>query len=114
MARDTATLLRIYATRDRRFTTFEDHPPYTRLDGDAFRRFLAGLAEVGAIRVDRGDLRIDLFGKVAVATGVEPWELVAQRKAERGVSRFTMVLLRQGRRWRVVHEHFTRLPEQAR
>jgi ketosteroid isomerase-like protein len=112
-ALDVEGILRHYAVDDPRFTAFEDHPPYDRLDGNRFREFAAALTSLEEIKAEKYDIRIDLFGHMAIATGYERWSIKGPEGADRGRTRFTLVLERKPEGWRVVHEHFTRLPEEG-
>ncbi|MDJ0269324.1 MAG: nuclear transport factor 2 family protein [Aigarchaeota archaeon] len=109
--RDADTILRIYDADDPRFTAFEDHPPYHRIDGQAFKRFVNEvIGKLEELRIDRKDIRIDVFDGFAVATGVDEWSAKIEGQALSGVSRFTLVFRKTSDGWRVVHEHFSIVP----
>ncbi len=109
-AKDVKAILEVYDTNNPKFCTFEDDPHYLeRVDGEGFRKFVGGLAEVDSASIDREDVRVDFLGRaVAVVTGMDVWETKQSSKITKGRSRFTIVLWKKGK-WKVIHEHFTRL-----
>ena len=108
---DIQAILREYDLDDKRFSTFEDVPPYTRLTAAHFARFLEELSDLSDVNIKRYGQRIDLFGDFAVATGYDRWSFALKRQQMEGTSRFTIVLHRKEGRWKVVHEHFTKIPD---
>ncbi len=109
-AKDVKTILEVYDTNNPKFCTFEDDPHYLeRVDGEGFRKFLGGLGEVDSASIDREDVRVDFLDRaVAVVTGTDVWETKQSSKITKGRSRFTIILWKKGK-WKVIHEHFTRL-----
>jgi len=109
--RDISGILKLYAVEDRRFTAFEDHPPYSRIDGNQFRVFLEDmLSSVEEIKVDRQDIRVDLLDETAVVTGVDKWRVKMGGELLQGMSRFTLVFHKINNEWKIIHEHFSLIP----
>jgi len=100
------------------FTKFDENPPYTRQDSDdAFMHEQAAFANISDYHYDIEDLRVDLFGDVAVATfylsydGMVVNDYSFEGSTVSGKARVTMVLSRTNQGWRISHEHFSRYPE---
>jgi ketosteroid isomerase-like protein len=111
-AKDTKLILSIYDTEDAKFCTFEDIPPYSRINGTQFRNFINNLANLESSSIKRRDLRIDLItSDVAVVTGIDDWKIKQKNVETMGKSRFTIIFQKKGPTWKVVHEHFTNLPK---
>lgn len=108
--KDVKRILEIYDTRNPLFRTFEDDSEYLeKVDGEAFRRFVGGLAKLESSSIQRKDVRVDLLARnVALATGIDDWTSKKDNKTTRGRSRFTIVFRKNGT-WKVIHEHFTRI-----
>jgi hypothetical protein len=107
--KDLKKLLDVYDTYNPMFSIFEDIPEYLeRRDGAAFRKLVGGLSKFESY--ERKDVRVELLGRhVAVATGYDDWTSKTGRKVTEGRFRFTMVLKKSDRTWKVMHEHFTRI-----
>ena len=96
-----------------KFTKFDDAEPYDRQDAETTRRLereLVSAAEALAFRHE--ELKVDVFGPVAVATFVLDWAATmpdGQEYAAR--SRATLVLVEDGAEWKIVHEHFSPVPD---
>lgn len=109
-SKDARGILEIYDTHNPKFSAFEDAPHYLeRVDGQGFRKFVDGLADLEFSSMDRQDVRVDFLARsVAVVTGIDDWETRGHGKTSRGRSRFTIVFWKKGR-WKIIHEHFTKL-----
>lgn len=93
-----------------KFTKFDDFEPLGRQDADETRRLereaILGVAEFAPqVR----DLKVDVFGPVAVTTFVMVYDVVEEEGGERHSfrARATMVFAGSGGEWLVVHEHFS-------
>jgi ketosteroid isomerase-like protein len=108
--KDVKEILEIYDTHNPKFCTFEDDPDYLeRVNGSTFRKFVGGLAKLDSSSIDRKDLKVDFLARnVALVTGIDDWTSRKDDKVIGGRSRFT-ILLQKNRKWRVVHEHFTKI-----
>lgn len=109
--KDKDKILGIYDSHDPRFCTFEDTPEFLgRVDGAKFREFVDGLGKLESSSISRRDIRVDFVAKnVAVVTGMDNWTSRMNGKDMGGVSRFTIVFRKKGGKWRVIHEHFTKI-----
>lgn len=109
--KDTEKILTIYDTKDPGFCTFEDAPDLLgRVDGPRFRKFIGGLRKLESSSTARKDLRVDLVTRnVAVVTGMDDWETKVDGKVTKGTSRFSIVFRKKNGKWKVIHEHFTKV-----
>jgi ketosteroid isomerase-like protein len=92
-----------------KFTKFDDFEPLECQDAETTRR-LEREAILGVKEFDPRvlDLRVDVFGPVAITTFVMDYRVVddeAERHSFR--ARATMVLAKQESGWLIVHEHFS-------
>jgi ketosteroid isomerase-like protein len=101
-----------------RFTLFSEHPPHGLEHGERallIKRSL--ITQISGIEVELGGIEVNVFGDVALVTYTVSYKgmLVYQYRFEGqliSVKAFcTTVLVRQQDGWKIVHEHFTRLPE---
>jgi len=93
-----------------KFTKFDDWAP-ARQDADAARRAERnGISGVVAFRPTVEDLKVDVFGPVAIATFVMPYVVVTERGSLDARARATMVFVKVGAEWKVSHEHFSAVP----
>jgi len=105
-------ILKMYDSFNPKFSSFEDVPDYSLVDGSRFRRFIEELSEIKSASIDRQKVRLDFLAKdVALVTGVDDWRIETRGRVSKGRSRFTIIFWRRGT-WKVIHEHFTRIPWQ--
>jgi ketosteroid isomerase-like protein len=99
--------LESYHAFGRKFTKFDDFEPLERQDADTTRR-LEREAILGVEEFDPRvtDLKVDVFGPVAVATFVMDNTVVAEGQRQELQARGTLVLAR-AQEWLIVHEHFS-------
>ncbi len=100
--------LESYHAFGRKFTKFDDFEPLDRQDADTTRR-LEREAILGVEEFDPRvlDLKIDVFGPVAVTTFVMEYTVVAEGERHELRARGTLVLANEGSEWLIVHEHFS-------
>jgi ketosteroid isomerase-like protein len=105
----------VRALIDEHYSKFDDWPPFERQD------VAKGLEnEFGAFKVlsnysyELKDFEANVFGDTAVATFTIHYKGQIRNRPFEVTSRVTSVLKKQGSGWRVVHEHFSRFPEQTR
>ena len=100
--------LESYHAFGRKFTKFDDFDPLDRQDGETTRRLerdaILGVDEFDA---QATDLKVDVFGPVAVATFVLDYRVSAQGERTVLRARTTLVLARDGGEWLIVHEHIS-------
>jgi ketosteroid isomerase-like protein len=100
------------------FTKFDDVPPYTREGSDeAFVFEQASFANVSDHSYKLDDLRIDLVEGVAVATFYHDYSCMFvndhsfEGRTVASRSRVTMLFARFDGSWKIVHEHFSSVPD---
>jgi hypothetical protein len=100
--------LESYHAFGRKFTKFDDFEPLERQDADTTRR-LEREAILGVEQFDPRvvDLKVDVFGPVAVTTFVMDYAVVAEGQRHELRARGTLVLAKDGGEWLIVHEHFS-------
>lgn len=105
---------------DGRFSKFGDSPPYERRDSDrAMMLEQLQFASISDFDFKIEGMKIDLLGEDAAAASfiLHSSGMVVDDYSFRGstvnsVSRVTMVLQKDKHgRWRMVHQHFSKLPE---
>ena len=100
--------LETYHAFGRKFTKFDDFEPLERQDGDTTRRLeremLLAVEEFDARAVD---LKIDVFGPVAVTTFVMEYAVLAEGQRMELRARATLVFAKDDGAWLIVHEHFS-------
>ncbi len=93
-------------------------PKFSKFDESGFARQDAaasqaaerkGLAAVTSFRAKVEDLKVDVFGPVAIATFVMNYTVEAGEVKVSNKARSTMVFARDGDKWKVVHEHHSPL-----
>ena len=116
-SKDLSDLAGFHGPRDR-FTKFDENPPYTRQDSEeAFVYEQAAFANISDYQYSIDDLRVDLFGDVAIATfylsysGMFVNDYSFEGSPVRARTRVTMALSRTPKGWKMVHEHLSRLPD---
>ena len=100
--------LESYHAFGRKFTKFDDFEPLERQDGDTTRRLereaILAVEEFDARAVD---LKIDVFGPVAVTTFVLEYTVLAEGERMELRARTTLVLAKDEDAWLIVHEHLS-------
>ena len=115
--KDLTALADFHAPRDQ-FTKIDENPPNSRQTTDeAFVHEQAAFANISDYDYSIDELRVDLLGDVAVATfylnysGMFENNYSIEGSPERARSRVTMVFGRTPKGWKIIHEHFSRMPE---
>jgi len=115
--KDLTSLASFHAPRER-FTKFDENPPYTRQNSDeAFVYEQAAFANISDYSYSIDDLKIDLFGDVAIATfylsysGMFVNDYSFEGSPVRSRTRATIALTRTPKGWKMVHEHLSRIPD---
>jgi hypothetical protein len=89
-----------------KFTKFDDGEPPERQDAAAGRKGehdASTALKSFTARIE--ELKVDVFGNVAVTTFLFPYEAQMEKEKLAGKSRMTMVFAKQGADWKIVHEH---------
>jgi ketosteroid isomerase-like protein len=92
-----------------KFTKFDDFEPLDRQDAETTRRLEdEAITGVKAFVPHVHDLKIDVFGPVAVSTFVFEYDVTTNDDEQLAVrARSTLVLAKDGTEWKIVHEHFS-------
>ena len=89
---------------------------FTKFSGQSWKRQDAraarhgehvGLGAVTHLQMSARDLKIDVFGRVAVATFVLEFSFRASSGTNRQKERATLVFVHERGSWRIVHEHLS-------
>lgn len=93
-----------------RFSKWDSRSPF-RMDAEMTRRGeRAAIESLEAFRPGVEDLKVDVFGRTAVATLIMPYEVVAGGQTSRSRVRGTLVWVKTDSGWKVAHEHFSAFP----
>lgn len=91
-----------------KFTKFSERGG--RQDGDVTRQSeRRGIGALAAFRPKVEDLKVDVFGSVAIATFIMNYEVVTAEETSNGSARSTLVFVNDDSAWKIVHEHFSPL-----
>ena len=92
-----------------KFTKFDDFEPLERQDAETTRQLeREAITGVKAFVPHVADLKVDVFGPVAVATFVFNYDVTTNDGEELSVrARATLVFVEDGAAWKIVHEHFS-------
>ena len=105
----------VRALLDERYSKFDDWPPFTRQEAAE-----ALTSEFGAFKVlsnysyELKDFEANVLGDSAVATFQLHYQGAMRNTPFDVTSRVTSVLRKEDSGWKVVHEHFSRFPEETR
>ncbi len=89
-----------------KFTKFDDAEPLDRQDAATSARMEAEqFTAVEDLDARFDDLKIDVFGPVAIATGVFVWDCTVEGRPVSGRTRSTVVFVAHGAQWLIAHEH---------
>jgi Calcium/calmodulin dependent protein kinase II Association. len=109
--KDLNFILSIYDTSNPLFSTYEDGKDYTLFNGEKFRKFLQELNYIDELSIQCSNIQVNLLTKdIAIVTGIDKWQTKEGEKVENGQSRFSIVLKKAKDKWKIIHEHFTRIP----
>jgi ketosteroid isomerase-like protein len=79
-----------------------------RLDAESTRKGERdGLSAVNGLSMRADGLKIDVFGKVGIATFVLNYSFKAGEETIEKQAKTTMVFVKEGGEWRIVHEHLS-------
>ncbi|MFF0988540.1 nuclear transport factor 2 family protein [Kocuria nitroreducens] len=92
-----------------KFSKFDDVEPLDRQDAETSARLEAEqFAAVQDLHAGFDDLKIDVFGPVAIATGIFVWDGTVDGSPSSGRTRSTVVFVDDGSQWLIAHEHHPR------
>ena len=102
-------LLESYHLWGPKFTKYDDWEPLERQDAETTRRVeREGIGGAKAITASASQLKVDVFGRMAIATFVFDYEITLdtdERVAAK--ARSTMVFVKDGSEWLITHEHLS-------
>jgi len=105
----------VRALIDERYNKFDDWPPFERQEAaKALENEFAAFKVMSNYSYELKDFEANLFGDVAVATFTIHYQGQIRNRPFDMNSRVTTVLKKQDSVWKIVHEHFSRFPEQTR
>ena len=79
-----------------------------RLDSEAARAGEhRGLGAITGLKMRADDLKVDVFGEVAVATFIMDYRFDAGGKAMQSKERTTLVFVNRNGDWKITHEHLS-------
>ncbi|MFI7581931.1 nuclear transport factor 2 family protein [Kocuria kalidii] len=87
-------------------TKFDDAEPLDRQDAETSARMEAEqFAAVEELQARFDDLKIDVFGPVAITTGTFVWDCTVDGHPVSGRTRSTVVFVEHAGQWLIAHEH---------
>jgi ketosteroid isomerase-like protein len=105
---------RIRAIIDERYSKFDDWPPYGRQEAtEALENEFGAFKVLSNYTYEVKNFEANVLGDTAVATFHLHYQGVIRNRPFEINSRVTSVLRKQDSGWKVVHEHFSRFPEET-
>lgn len=93
-----------------KFTKFDDAEPFDRQDAEtAMNSEAEQFAAIEDFHGRLDDLKIDVFGPVAIVTAMLVWNAKAEGESVSGRSRTTLVFVERQGEWLIAHEHLSPL-----
>jgi len=110
--RDEAT---VRALIDEHYNKFDDWPPFGRQDATkALENEFAAFKVLSNYSYEIKDFEANILGDTAIATFTMHYQATMRNRPFNVTSRVTTVLRKQDSGWKVVHEHYSRFPEETR
>ena len=102
-------LLESYHLWGPKFTKFDDWEPLDRQDAETTRKIeREGIGGARSFTTGVSDLKVDVFGPVAIATFVFDYEMTLHTdEIVAARARTTMVFVKSGAEWLITHEHLS-------
>ncbi len=105
----------VRALMDEHYSKFDDWPPYRRQEAaEALDNEFGAFKVLSNYNYELKDFETNILGNVAVATFSIHYQGTMRNMPFEVTSRVTSVLTKQDSGWKVVHEHFSRFPEERR
>jgi ketosteroid isomerase-like protein len=100
---------------DERYNKFDDWPPFVRQDAaKALENEFGAFKVMSSYSYELKDFEATVFGDAAVATFTIHYQGQIRKRPFDMNSRVTSVLRKKDSGWKVVHEHFSSIPEETR
>jgi ketosteroid isomerase-like protein len=105
----------VRALIDEHYSKFDDWPPFGRQDmTKALENEFGAFKVLSNYSYELKDFEANVFGDAAVATFTIRYQGQIRNRPFDVNSRVTSVLKKQDSGWKVVHEHFSRFPDETR
>jgi ketosteroid isomerase-like protein len=104
----------VRALMDEQYSKFDDWPPFGRQDAaKAMENEFGAFMVLSSYSYELQDFQANVLGNTAVATYTIHYKATMRNRTFDVTSRVTTVLTKQDSEWKIVHEHYSRFPEQA-
>jgi ketosteroid isomerase-like protein len=105
----------VRALMDESYSKFDDWPPFGRQDAaKALENEFSAFKVLSNYTYELKDFQTNILGDTAVATFTVHYQATMRNRPFDVNSRVTTVLRKQDSGWKVVHEHYSRFPEETR
>jgi ketosteroid isomerase-like protein len=94
-----------------RYTKFDDWPPFERQGKEALNTEAEAFKVLKEYRYETSDWRIDLLENVALASFMIQYQGTIRNRRFDMRSRVTAVFVKRDGEWKLLHEHWSSLPE---
>jgi hypothetical protein len=95
-----------------RYTKFDDWPPFERQDSSALDREAEALKVIKEYDYEATDWKVNVFGDAALASFIINYRGRIRDLKFSIHSRVTSFLVKRDGSWKIIHEHWSRFPEQ--
>ena len=96
-----------------KYSKFDDWPPYNRQTGDeAIKNEFGAFKVLSNYNYDLKDFKADIIGDTVIATFLLHYSGAMRRKPFEVYSRVTTILEKHDSEWKIIHEHFSRFPQE--
>jgi len=92
------------------YTKFDDWPPFERQDSTALNREAEALKVLKEYDYEIANWKIDIFDDAALVSFIIHYHGMIRDMKFNIRSRVTAFLLKRGKDWKIVHEHWSRIP----
>jgi len=104
----------VRALMDEHYSKFDDWPPFKRQEAaEALENEFGAFKVLSSYSYELKDFEANVLGDIAVATFQMHYQGTIRNRPFEVTSRVTSVLKKENSGWKVVHEHFSRFPDQA-
>jgi ketosteroid isomerase-like protein len=105
----------VRAIIDESYSKFDDWPPYQRQEGSqALENEFSAFKVLSNYSFELKDFKANVMGDVGLATFIIDYQGSMRNEQFNVTSRVTTVLKKQDSVWKIVHEHFSRFPEERK
>lgn len=104
----------VRAVLDEHYSKFDDWPPFRRQEtAEALENEFGAFKVLSDYSYELKNFEVNVLGDMAVTTFSLHYQGVIRNRPFEVNSRVTSVLKRQDSGWKIVHEHFSRFPEET-